>query len=158
MSSMNQSQERAFWKTKNMAKMSREEWESLCDGCGKCCCIRLEDEDTRAIYVTDVSCKLFDSGTCQCMSYANRQTYVPDCVQLSPKNIGSLNWLPMTCAYRLIYEGKDLPEWHHLISGSRDTIHQWGLSVQDAVINESLVSENELLSHIVIWPGEPDLE
>ena len=147
-----------FWKTKNMAEMSRSQWESLCDGCGKCCCIRLEDEDTGAIYITDVACKLFDPATCQCTDYKSRSAKVPDCVTLTPDNVSALKWMPRTCAYRVISEGKDLPDHHHLISGSRQTIHDAGMSVQDAVTSEVLVSVEEQATRIVIWPGEPDIE
>jgi len=112
-----------FWKTKNMAEMSPSEWESLCDGCGKCCCIRLEDEDTGAIYITDVACKLFDSATCQCTDYPNRSAKVSDCVTLTSDNVAALKWMPRTCAYRVLSEGGDLPEYHHLVSGSRESIH-----------------------------------
>ena len=146
-----------FWKTKNMAEMSPTEWESLCDGCGKCCCIRLEDEETAAIYITDVACKLFDPQTCQCTDYTNRSQKVPDCVTLTPNNVAALKWMPRTCAYRLISEGKDLPDYHHLVSGSRQTIHDVGMSVQDAVTSEIFVSEEEQITRIVIWPGEPDI-
>ena len=140
-----------------MAEMSPDEWESLCDSCGKCCCIRLEDEDTAQIYITDVACKLFDSQTCRCSDYPNRSQKVSDCVTLTPDNVGQLKWMPRTCAYRLIWEGKDLPEYHHLVSGSRQTIHEVGMSVQDAVTSEILVSEEEQITRIVIWPGEPDI-
>ena len=140
-----------------MAEMSPKEWESLCDGCGKCCCIRLEDEETAAIYITDVACKLFDPQTCQCTDYANRSQKVPDCVTLTPNNVAALKWMPRTCAYRLISEGKDLPDYHHLVSGSRQTIHDVGMSVQDAVTSEIFVSEEEQITRIVIWPGEPDI-
>ena len=146
-----------FWKTKNMAEMSPSEWESLCDNCGKCCCIRLEDEVTGDIYITDVACKLFDAATCKCTDYANRSQKVPDCVTLTKDNVAQLKWMPRTCAYRLISEGKDLPDYHHLISGSRDTIHEVGMSVQDAVTSEIFVSEDEQVTRIVIWPGEPDI-
>ena len=140
-----------------MAEMSPNEWESLCDSCGKCCCIRLEDDDTGEIYITDVACKLFDPTSCRCTDYANRSKKVPDCVTLTPGNVGALKWMPRTCAYRLISEGKDLPHYHHLVSGSRDTIHEVGMSVQDAVTSEILVSEDEHIKRIVIWPGEPDV-
>jgi uncharacterized cysteine cluster protein YcgN (CxxCxxCC family) len=146
-----------FWKTKPMSEMSSDEWESLCDGCGKCCCIRMEDEDTAAIYVTDVSCKLFDRDTCRCGDYANRTVHVPDCVQLTPENAGALAWMPQTCAYRLIANGKDLFDWHHLVSGSRETIHEAGMSVQNATYNENDIPEEAHPHHIVIWPGEPDV-
>ena len=147
-----------FWKTKNMAEMSPSEWESLCDNCGKCCCIRLEDEVTGDIYITDVACKLFDPASCKCTDYANRSKKVPDCVTLTKNNVAQLKWMPRTCAYRLVSEGKDLPDYHHLISGSRETIHQVGMSVQDAVTSEIFVSEDEQATRIVIWPGEPDIE
>jgi len=140
-----------------MAEMSPSEWESLCDNCGKCCCIRLEDEVTGDIYITDVACKLFDPATCKCTDYANRSQKVPDCVTLTKDNVAQLKWMPRTCAYRLISEGKDLPDYHHLISGSRDTIHEVGMSVQDAVTSEIFVSEDEQVTRIVIWPGEPDI-
>jgi len=146
-----------FWKTKSMEQMSEAEWESLCDGCGKCCCIRMEDEDTADIYVTNVVCKLFNSATCRCGDYANRTVRVPDCVQVKPENAGQLKWMPRTCAYRLIAEGKDLPDYHHLVSGDKNTIHEQGMSVQDAVISEIAVHEDDLPSFIVQWPGEPDL-
>ena len=140
-----------------MAEMSPDEWESLCDSCGKCCCIRLEDEDTAQIYITDVACKLFNAQTCQCGDYPNRSKKVPDCVTLTPDNVAQLKWMPRTCAYRLVSEGKDLPEYHHLISGSRQTIHEVGMSVQDSVTSETLVTEEEQITRIVIWPGEPDI-
>ena len=150
------SQQDKYWKTKNMAEFSREEWENLCDGCGKCCCIRLEDEDTQAIYITDVACKLFDSGACQCSDYANRSKNVPDCVTLTPQNVDKLHWMPQTCAYRLVANGEDLPDYHHLVTGSRQTIHDVGMSVQGAVQSELDVEDDDVPNHIVIWPGEPD--
>ena len=135
--------------------MSPAEWESLCDGCGKCCLISLEDEDTGDILLTDVHCRLFDSGTCQCTNYAQRKSHVPDCVKLEPGNIAALRWMPRTCAYRLLSEGKDLPDWHHLVSGSRDTVHEQGRSVQGATETEEGVAEEDLVKRIVLWPGEP---
>ena len=140
-----------------MDELTSEQWESLCDGCGKCCCIRLEDEDTGAIYITDVVCKLFDSQTCRCSDYPNRSKLVPDCVTLTPDNVDKLHWMPRTCAYRLVANGQDLPDWHHLVSGSRDTIHEAGMSVQNAVISELAVTEEDHPHRIVIWPGEPDI-
>ena len=146
-----------FWKSKSLTELSKDEWESLCDGCGKCCCIRLEDEDTADIYITDVVCKLFDPNSCQCTDYPNRSKKVPDCVTLTPDNVDKLHWMPQTCAYRLVARGEDLPDYHHLISGSRNSIHQAGMSVQDAVISETLVDEEDLPHRLVIWPGEPDI-
>ena len=139
-----------------MAELSREEWESLCDGCGKCCCIRLEDEETSEIFITDVVCKLFDSEGCKCSDYPNRSKLVPDCVTLTPDNVDKLHWMPQTCAYRLVANGEDLPDYHHLISGSRDTIHEAAMSVQGAVYSELDIDEDEVSRRIVIWPGEPD--
>lgn len=140
-----------------MAEMSPSEWESLCDNCGKCCCIRLEDDDTGDVYITDVACKLFDPSSCKCTDYPNRSKKVPDCVTLTKDNVDQLHWMPQTCAYRLVSEGKDLPDYHHLISGSRDSIHEAGMSVQDAVTSEIFVTEDEQITRIVIWPGEPDI-
>ncbi len=146
-----------FWQTKTLAQMSPSEWESLCDGCGKCCCLRMEDEDTGAVYVTDIGCKLFDDKTCACKHYATRKKYVPDCVQLTAENVSDLGWIPRTCAYRLIAEGKELFDWHHLISGSRATIHEAGMSVIGQTESEEAVPADKHVRHIVIWPGEPDI-
>lgn len=121
--------ETPFWKAKSLEEMTPAEWESLCDGCGKCCLSKLEDDDTGEIYWTDVGCRLFDVKTCQCSNYANRFKHVKDCVQLNPKNVRTIRWLPTTCAYRLVAEGEDLFDWHHLISGSRDTVHEAGASM-----------------------------
>jgi len=146
-----------FWKTKTLREMSTDEWESLCDGCGKCCLLRMEDADTAAVYVTDIRCKLLDAGTCRCKHYETRKEYVPDCVQLTPDNVSKLHWVPRTCAYRLLSEGKDLPDYHHLITGDRNTIHDVGMSVKDATVHELDVHPDEHPHHITIWPGEPDV-
>ena len=136
--------EKPFWKTKSLAEMDRAEWESLCDGCGKCCLAKLEDEDTGEIYWTSVGCRLFDAKTCRCRDYTNRAAEVSDCVVLTPQKVADIRWLPSTCAYRLVHEGKDLPAWHHLVSGSRETIHETGHSMQDRVkASESDLAEPE---------------
>jgi len=122
-----------FWKEKPLERMSPQEWESLCDGCGKCCLSKLEDEDTGAIYWTSVGCRLLDCESCRCRDYPNRLKMVDDCVGLTPEKVRSLGWLPKTCAYRLIAEGKDLYWWHHLVSGSHDTVHEAGVSVRGRV-------------------------
>ncbi|MFT4089266.1 MAG: YcgN family cysteine cluster protein [Asticcacaulis sp.] len=137
-----------FWQTKTLEQMTVPEWESLCDGCGLCCLIRLEDEDSGEIIPTRVHCKLFDSQSCQCSDYPNRKKYVPDCIKLTPYNIEALEWMPLSCAYRRIYEGKDLPRWHHLVSGDRETVHLAGVSVRGQTISESeLEYEDDALDY-----------
>ena len=142
-----------FWKAKSLAEMSRAEWESLCDGCGRCCLVKLEDEDTGAIHATDVACRLFDAGACRCRDYANRTTVVPDCVGLTPHAVRSLTWLPPTCAYRLVAAGKDLPWWHPLVSGRAESVVEAGVSVKGRVhAGEDDVALDELVSRIRRWP------
>jgi uncharacterized cysteine cluster protein YcgN (CxxCxxCC family) len=131
---------RPFWKTKPLEEMTGTEWESLCDGCGKCCLSKLEDEDTGDIYFTSVGCRLFDAGACRCSDYENRQARVSDCVRLTPGNVRTIPWLPSTCAYRLVAEGQDLAWWHPLVSGDPDMIHRAGISVRGRVT----ASENDL--------------
>ncbi|WP_456686236.1 YcgN family cysteine cluster protein, partial [Bradyrhizobium sp. P5_C11_2] len=113
-----------FWKTKTLEEMSDVEWESLCDGCGRCCLNKLEDEDTGQIYFTHVGCKLLDGATCGCKDYPNRSDKVPDCVRLTPANVRTLNWLPPSCGYKLVAEGRDLYWWHPLVSGDPNTVHE----------------------------------
>jgi uncharacterized cysteine cluster protein YcgN (CxxCxxCC family) len=137
-----------FWKTKRLAEMTPEEWESLCDGCGRCCLVKLEDEDTGKIHFTDVVCTLFDSRTCRCKDYANRTSRVHDCVQLTPENVGGLNWLPSTCAYRLLDEGKPLQWWHPLVSGSKKTVIEAGISVKGKLLSEDEVQPMDLIDRI----------
>jgi uncharacterized protein len=143
-----------FWKTVPLADMSEAQWESLCDGCGKCCLIRLEDEDTGEIHLTDVHCALFDGAACRCRDYTNRQAKVPDCVKLTPQTVASLSWLPRSCAYRLVSEGRELEDWHPLVSGDPRSVHAAGMSVQDATISEKAVRRRDLARRIVQWPGE----
>ena len=111
-----------FWKSKTLEAMSETEWESICDGCGRCCLVKLEDEDTGEYYATDIACRLLDTQLCQCRNYAERQSLVPDCVRLTPHEARTLGWLPPTCGYRLLAEGKDLPWWHPLVSGNQETV------------------------------------
>lgn len=129
-----------FWTVKTLEEFSPQEWEALCDGCGKCCLAKLEDEDTGDIYWTSVGCRLFDGETCRCRDYDNRLATVPDCIRLTPQNVRTIPWLPQTCAYRLVAEGRDLYWWHHLVSGSRQTVHEAGISVRGRVT----ASEDEL--------------
>jgi len=140
-----------FWKTTPMEAMSREQWESLCDGCGKCCLAKLEDEDTGDIYWTSVGCRLFDAGTCRCIDYANRGALVADCVQLNPENVRTISWLPSTCGYRLVAEGQDLRWWHPLVSGSPDTVHQAGISMRGRVsaFEQELSEADDYFPHML---------
>ena len=138
-----------FWKTKSLNQMTKAEWESLCDGCGKCCLHKLEDIDTGEISISNVSCSFLDETSCRCKDYNNRQENVADCIQLDLKNLKTLQWLPSTCAYRLIDEGKSLYDWHHLISGSLETIHEKGMSVRDYAVNESSLKNVE--EYILEW-------
>ncbi len=133
--------------------MSAPEWEALCDGCGQCCLIKLEDEDTGDIAVTRLACKLLDLGSCRCSNYENRREYVGDCVKLTPEGVRSLNWLPDTCAYRLIDEGRRLPWWHPLVSGTAESVHQVGISVRGAAIGEKKVPLHRIPAHIIGWIG-----
>lgn len=142
----------AFWKTKALAEMSEAEWESLCDGCGKCCLIGLEDEDTGEIYLTDVACRMFNPETCRCSDYENRHKRVRDCVKLTPQNVGELSWLPKTCAYRLVREGRDLFWWHPLVSGDPETVHTANVSVRGKVRPQRNERARHLIKRITRWP------
>lgn len=147
------SEEPPFWRRKRLADMTAEEWESLCDGCGKCCLIKLQDPDTDVVVYTDVACRLLDCDSCRCTDYPNRKTEVPDCVVLSPKLVDELGWMPSTCAYRLLKEGKDLYWWHPLVSGDANTVHEAGISVRGRAIGEPLVEDADLPEHVVDWPS-----
>ncbi len=142
--------EKTFWQTKALSALSGEEWEKLCDGCGLCCLHKLEDEDTGEISYTDVACRLMDIKSCQCRKYKIRKTLVPDCVVLDADMVHQFRWLPKTCAYRRIAEKKDLYDWHPLISGSDQTVHEAGISVRGKVVDEK--EAGPLEDHIVLWP------
>ncbi|MEK9691889.1 MAG: YcgN family cysteine cluster protein [Rhodospirillaceae bacterium] len=137
-----------FWQTKTLPQMSQDEWESLCDGCGRCCLVKLEDEETGDIALTDIACRLLDNQRCKCKKYDTRHEIVPDCVRLTPKNISQLKWMPKSCAYRLLAEGKDLAWWHPLISGNKETVHQAGISIQGKTVSEddNLQPEDRIVS------------
>lgn len=132
-----------FWETKTLAQMSVREWESLCDGCGLCCLVRFEDEDTGDVLPTRVACKLFDDNLCRCTDYEHRHHQVPDCVKLTPGNVDRLYWMPKSCAYRRINEGRALPGWHPLITGDPESVHRAGVSVRGQTISETVLARPE---------------
>ncbi|MCC5996690.1 MAG: YcgN family cysteine cluster protein [Oceanicaulis sp.] len=136
-----------FYETKTLAQMTRSEWESLCDGCGRCCAVLLEDEDG-AVWRTRLACQLLDLKTVRCSDYANRHARVPGCVKLTPDSIGQLGWMPDTCAYRLLAEGRPLPDWHPLRTGDPDSVITAGISVKGALISETLVDEDDQQDYV----------
>lgn len=140
-----------FWETVALQDMTEKQWESLCDSCGKCCLHKLQDEDSDELYYTKVVCRYMDQEACNCTEYSQRQILVPDCVKLSPDNLNDLDWMPNTCAYRLLNEGKPLPDWHHLVSGSKSTVHTAGVSVRGRCLSEEYVHPDGLEEHIVNW-------
>ena len=140
-----------FWETKNLIDMNENEWESLCDKCGKCCVIKLEDFDTQEVHYTNVSCKLLCEKSASCKDYENRKSIVPDCIILSPDNLKDLKWMPKTCAYKLLNEGKNLPYWHPLLSGNDKEIVNSGNSVKNRVTNENEIKIKNLPDYIFNW-------
>jgi len=138
-----------FWETTPLSAMSPEQWESLCDGCAKCCLEKLEDEDTRRIVYTNVACKLLDQDTCRCADYTNRSRIVSNCITLTPAVLEDPYWLPSTCAYRLVAERKPLPKWHPLISGNPASVAESGHSIAGRVISEE--HAGPLLHHLIAW-------
>ena len=135
--------EKLFWQTKTLEQMTAAEWESLCDGCGLCCLIRFEDEETGEVIPTRVACKLLDQHLCRCKDYVNRKAHVPDCIKLTPWNIEALAWMPPSCAYRRLHEGRGLPDWHPLITGDPDSVHKAGVSIRDQTISEESLADPE---------------
>ena len=142
-------QDLPFWQRKKLTQMSTEEWESLCDGCTKCCLYRLEDEETRAVYFTNVHCRMLDTETGRCLDYANRSVRVPDCVTITPSVLKDPYWLPSTCAYRRVAEGRPLPAWHPLITGDRRSVASAGQRVCGRTICEDQAGPLE--EHLVDW-------
>jgi len=143
-----------FWERVPLQNLSAPEWEALCDGCGKCCLNKLEDEDTAEVAFTRVACRLLDDNTCRCAHYEQRKVFVSECVVLTPQNIGeSAYWMPQTCAYRLLHEGKPLPVWHPLISGDPQTVHDAGVSVQGITVSEFDVPEDDWEDYVIEEPG-----
>ncbi len=135
--------EKPFWQTKTLEQMTAAEWESLCDGCGLCCLIRFEDEETGEVIPTRVACKLLDQHLCRCTDYVNRKAHVPDCIKLTPWNIEALAWMPASCAYRRLHEGRDLPGWHPLITGDPESVHKAGVSIRDQTVSEATLDDPE---------------
>jgi uncharacterized cysteine cluster protein YcgN (CxxCxxCC family) len=135
--------EKPFWEVKRLERMTKPEWESLCDGCGRCCLIRFEDEDSGEIIPTRVSCRLFDDATCRCSNYPKRKRHVPDCIKLTPWNIEDLEWMPPSCAYRRLHEGRGLPDWHPLVTGDPESVHRAGISMRGQTISETVLQNPE---------------
>lgn len=136
-----------FWETKTLAELDRGQWEALCDGCGKCCIHKLEDEETGELYPTNVACRMLDRRAGRCKDYRNRRAYVPDCVRLTTKNVDTTEWLPSTCAYRLRANGEQLPDWHYLVCGDREAVHRAGESTRGWTVSEDDAGELEF--HLV---------
>jgi uncharacterized cysteine cluster protein YcgN (CxxCxxCC family) len=138
-----------FWKTKSLAEMTPEEWELLCDGCGRCCLHKVEYNDTGEVFYTNVACRLLDTYHCRCTAYEDRLDLVPTCLVMTPAKAAELEWLPPTCAYRRLALGMDLERWHPLVSGNPDTVHQAGISVRGLVVPEEIVPPHQLEDHII---------
>ncbi len=143
----------AFWDEKSLEAMTEAEWESLCDGCGRCCLHKLRDEDTDALMFTNVACRLLDGHSCQCRDYAHRRRIVHDCLRLTPDLVREIDWLPHSCAYRALAEGRTLAWWHPLVSGRAETVHEAGVSVRGRVVPED--EAGELEHYITDWPVRP---
>ena len=142
-----------FWETKRLDQMNKAEWEAVCDGCGKCCLNKLEDEDTGEVALTRVACRLLDNESCLCSQYPIRHQFVPECIVLTPKTIeDNMYWLPQTCGYRLLYEGRPLYDWHPLIAGNSDAIHEAGVTMQGRTVAEFEVDEDDWEDHIIEEP------
>ncbi|MDA3857170.1 MAG: YcgN family cysteine cluster protein [Roseovarius sp.] len=142
-----------FWKSTPLERMTRDEWEALCDGCGKCCMNKLEDEDSGEVVMTRIACRLFDDTTCKCGQYPIRHQFVPECISLSPQNLDShLYWMPETCAYKLLHQGKPLYDWHPLISGDEQSVHDARVSMQSRTLPEFEIAEDDWEDHIIEEP------
>ncbi len=136
-----------FWEEKDLSDFTEEEWEAICMNCGKCCLIKLQDEDSEEIYYTKITCRYFDKEHCKCSEYQNRCTLVPACLKLTKANLGNIPWMPKTCAYRTLYESKTLPAWHPLLTGKRDENH----NIKNFCINEKEINPDDIEDHIIDW-------
>ncbi|KAA0914852.1 YcgN family cysteine cluster protein [Aquicoccus porphyridii] len=142
-----------FWETTPLARMTRAEWEALCDGCGKCCLNKLEDEETGEVALTRVACRLFDDATCRCAKYETRHQFVPECITLDPATIEkNAYWLPETCAYKRLWQGDPLPDWHPLLTGTAQSVHDAGISMQHRTVPEFDIDEDDWENHIIEEP------
>ncbi len=140
-----------WWNSKPLAELRPEEWESLCDGCAKCCLHKLEDEDSAEVFYTKVRCRYLDEEVCRCSDYANRSVLVPNCIQLERSNVHALDWLPRSCAYRLRAHNQPLPEWHPLVSGNKMSVHEAGISIRGRAISDEYVHPDGYDEHIISW-------
>lgn len=145
-------EQQPFWEVKTLDEMTRQEWESLCDGCARCCLVKLQDDDTDVVYYTLASCAQLDVKSCRCQSYERRTELVHDCVDLTPDSVEKYDWLPATCAYRKLAEGRPLSWWHPLVSGSRETVHEAGISVRGKAISETYICKDDLWGMRTNWP------
>jgi uncharacterized cysteine cluster protein YcgN (CxxCxxCC family) len=143
-----------FWEVKGLEEMSPEEWDLLCDGCGRCCLIKLEDEDTDEVYTTRLACSLLDVKSCRCRDYANRHKVMHDCLTISPESLKSLDWLPSSCGYVRMADGRGLAWWHPLVSGNPDTVHQAGISVRSFARSERGIKNTSFHRYIIQDLGE----
>jgi len=144
-----------FWKQKKLEEMTQQEWESLCDGCARCCLLKLEDEDTGKLHLTRLACGMLDRSNCRCSDYANRFKKMSDCVAVTPEKIGKLDWLPDTCAYKIVAGGGDLAWWHPLVSGNDQSVHEAGISVRGWTRSEADIDEEEMMRYIIRdYPGQ----
>ena len=139
-----------FWEIKALDQLSQSEWDALCDGCGKCCLHKLEDEDTGEVFYTDVSCRYLNES-CRCTVYETRAQLVEGCIVLKPEQVAQFHWLPQSCAYRLVAEGQPLPEWHPLVSGCSESVHIAGISIRGKGVNEAEIQPDDLENHIIQW-------
>lgn len=140
-----------FWEETSLAEMTAAQWESLCDGCARCCMVKLEDEDSGEVHYTSLVCDLLDLETCHCTRYPQRHELVPDCIEFDADLAASLRWLPDTCAYRRLAEGRGLADWHPLVSGRPESVHEAGISVRGRVLHASGVPEDEHQDHVIRW-------
>ena len=141
--------QKPFWRRKTLSEMTEEEWEAVCDGCGRCCLHKLEDKETGEVCYTGVACRLLDIDRCRCRDYPNRKAGENVCLTMTPQNIDAFPWLPKTCAYRLLNEGKELPSWHPLVTGDSESVHEAGISLRNKAVSESYIDAEDLSPFII---------